>query len=205
MNPDVMRAGACLGEEPACDLSRYRADGFDRGASRWKEAAWQVFGAAVFGPAWLKAYGFKAALLRRFGATVGAGAVLKPGVRIALPWRLRMGDHVWLGEACWLQALAPIEIGSHVCISQGVWLFTGSHDASDPAFGLVTKPIRIEDGVWIGARAFVAAGVTVGRNAVIGAGSVVVRDMPAGMFCAGNPCRPIAPRTKGAPASPCAS
>jgi maltose O-acetyltransferase len=34
-------------------------------------------------------------------------------------------------------------------------------------------------------------GVTIGNRAVIGAGSVVTRDVPDGVFAAGNPCRVI--------------
>lgn len=53
----------------------------------------------------------------------------------------------------WLDSLAPIRIGSNCCISQGVYFCTGNHDWTDPAFGLIVKPIVIEDGAWVGARA----------------------------------------------------
>ena len=36
-----------------------------------------------------------------------------------------------------------------------------------------------------------AGGVTIGPGTVIGAGSVVTRDLPGGVFAAGNPCRVI--------------
>jgi maltose O-acetyltransferase len=57
-------------------------------------------------------------------------------------------------------------------------------------------PIRIGDGCWIASNVTVCGGVTIGRNCVIGAGSVVTRDIPAGMFAAGSPCRVIRPITE---------
>lgn len=53
------------------------------------------------------------------------------------------------------------------------------------------KPVKIESGVWIGGQAVVCPGVSIGENTVVGAGSVVVRDLPANVFAAGNPCKVI--------------
>ena len=53
------------------------------------------------------------------------------------------------------------------------------------------KPISIGADVWVGGGAMICPGVTIGDGAVIGAGSVVTRDIPAGVFAAGNPCRVI--------------
>ena len=53
------------------------------------------------------------------------------------------------------------------------------------------KPIVIQDGCWIAANVTVCGGVTIGEHSVIGAGSVITRDIPAGTFAAGNPCRVI--------------
>lgn len=52
-------------------------------------------------------------------------------------------------------------------------------------------PIVIEDGCWLASNVTVCGGVTIGKDAVIGAGSVVTRDIPAGTFAAGNPCKVI--------------
>lgn len=53
------------------------------------------------------------------------------------------------------------------------------------------KPIEIGSDVWVGGGAIILPGVTIGSRAVIGAGSVVTRDIPDGVFAAGNPCRVV--------------
>ncbi len=126
-------------------------------------------------------------VLRWFGASVGRGVVIKPQVKITFPWKLTVGDHVWLGEECWLLNLAPIAIESNVCISQRAFLCSGNHDYKSPAFDLNTKPIRVESGAWIAASAFVGPGIKVGSHAVLTAGSVATKDLqPYGIY-QGNP------------------
>jgi putative colanic acid biosynthesis acetyltransferase WcaF len=172
---------------PPVDLSTYTPHGFDRGAGRVKEAAWLLVSLVLFQLCPFKLSALKAAVLRRFGAHVGRGVVIKPGVKITFPWKLSLGDHVWLGEECWLLNLAPITIADHVCLSQRALLCTGNHDYTSPSFDLMTAPIRIEPGAWIGAAAFVGPGITVGSHAVLTAGSVATRALePRGVY-QGNP------------------
>jgi putative colanic acid biosynthesis acetyltransferase WcaF len=116
--------------------------------------------------------------LRRFGATIGRGVVIKPGVRIKFPWRLELGDNTWLGEAAWIDNLAPVRIGNDVCISQGAYLCTGSHDWKSEQFDLIVKPISIGAKVWIAARAIIGPGVTIGEGAVVPLGCVVTVEVP---------------------------
>ena len=54
-----------------------------------------------------------------------------------------------------------------------------------------TKPIVIQDKVWIGFGVIILKGVTIGEGAVIGAGSVVTKDIPAWTVAAGNPAKVI--------------
>lgn len=181
------------------DLAAFDASRYTRGASAAREWTWLLVRGPLFGLPWLRAYALKRAVLRAFGATIGAGVVLKPAVRLAFPWRLEVGAHSWLGENAWLLNLAPIRIGAHVCISQRALLCTGNHDWSRTDFALRCAPICIEDEVWIGANAFVGPGVTIGRGSVVTAGSVVTRSLPPGMICSGNPCVPVKPRPTTAP------
>jgi len=99
-----------------------------------------------------------------------------------------------VGDDAWLYSLDRIEIGSHCVISQKTFLCTGSHDPDDPRLTLVTGPITVSDGVWIGADVFVGPNVEIGRLAVVGARSSVFRSLPPGMVCRGSPCKPVRPR-----------
>src|ERR1019366_4208139 len=148
------------------DLSTFFTGDFNRGASRFKELRWLVVSQLLFQLCPLKLSALKATVLRWFGASVGRGVVIKPEVKITFPWKLTLGDHVWLGEECWLLNLAAISIEENACISQRAFLCTGNHDYTSPVFELITKPIQVERGAWIGAAAFVGPGVTVGSHAV---------------------------------------
>lgn len=169
------------------DLARFSTPGFDRGASRLKEMMWVLLRCLFFAPSLPLPSALRVFWLRCFGAKIGKGVVIRSRVTITFPWKLTLGDHVWLGEECWLLNLAPIAIESHVCISQRAFLCTGNHDYKSPAFDLITKPIRLEAGAWIGTGAFVGPGVTVGSHAVLAAGSVATKNLdPSGIYH-GNP------------------
>jgi len=148
------------------------------------EASWLVLEGMLFST-WLPGSGWRRTLLRMFGARIGAGVVIKSRVRVKFPWRLTVGEHAWIGESCWIDNLAPVEIGSHSCLSQGVYLCTGNHDWNDPAFALRCAPIRIGAGAWIGAMSRVGPGVVVGEGAVITLASVVQCDVGAGVILGG--------------------
>jgi putative colanic acid biosynthesis acetyltransferase WcaF len=172
---------------PSVDLSRFSTAEFDRGASRLKEAMWVLVRCLFFAPAWPLPSTLRVFWLRLFGAKIGRGVVIRSRVNIQFPWRLQVGDHVWLGEECWLLNLAPITIENHVCLSQRAFLCTGNHDYKSPTFDLVTRPVHLETGSWIGAGAFVGPGVRIGSHAVLTAGSVAKDDLQAFGIYRGNP------------------
>ncbi|MGF1679649.1 MAG: WcaF family extracellular polysaccharide biosynthesis acetyltransferase [Candidatus Methylacidiphilales bacterium] len=173
-------------------MEHYDNRSFNRGASFFKEALWRLCQGLFFQPLWHMPSGFRAWVLRCFGARIGKRAVIRAGVNISFPWRLEMGDDVWLGEEVMILSLAPVRIGSNVCLSQRAFLCTGSHRHGDPGFALETAPIHIEDGCWVAAMAFIGPGVTLGKGALAGAGAVVLRDVPAGAKVFGVPAR-VAP------------
>ena len=137
---------------------------------------------------------FKAVILRLFGAKIGRGLVIKPSVNIKYPWFLDIGDHCWIGEEVWIDNLAQVSIGNHVCISQGALLLTGNHDYRIPTFDLITQPILLEDGCWIGAKSVVCPGVTCHSHAVLSVGSVATHDLEAYTIYQGNPAQAVRKR-----------
>ena len=139
-------------------------------------------------------HAWRSFLLRCFGAKVGHGVHVYPGVKIWAPWNLELEDESGIASGVILYSQGKITIGKRTVVSQGAHLVTGTHDYSDAGFPLVTKPIHIGNYVWIATEAFIHPGVTIGAGCVIGARSVVNRDMPAWMVCAGHPCKPLKAR-----------
>jgi len=135
-------------------------------------------------------------LLRQFGARIGAGVVIRENGNISFPWRLAIGDHVWIGEDVGILSLAQVTIGSNVCISQRAYLCTGSHDFRREDFKLKVAPITVGDGSWIAAASFIAPGVEIGPGAVVSAGSVVFNNVRAGAFVRGNPAVEVEARSQ---------
>lgn len=177
------------------DLSRFTPGDYDPGRPFWFRGLWFIIN-ALFLQNPLNASGkIKIALLRAFGAVIGQGVVMKPGLNIKSPWLLEIGDHSWIGEAVWLDNLVPISIGNHVCVSQGAYFCTGNHDWSDPAFSYKLGEIHVEDGAWIGARATLLPGVRVASHAVVSAGAVLSQDALPYTVYTGNPAVETRKRT----------
>jgi putative colanic acid biosynthesis acetyltransferase WcaF len=176
------------------DLSKYSPGKFDRGAGILKEGLWLVVSLILFRLCPFSVSALKRWVLRAFGARIGNGVTIKPQVKITFPWKLQIGDRVWLGEECWLLNLERITIGNNVCISQRAFLCTGSHNHKLSTFDLITKPITVEDGAWLGAACWVGPGVVVGADSVLSAGSVATKSLePRGIY-RGNPAILLKPR-----------
>ena len=168
--------------------------GLDRGRSHLVEALWYACKLVFFLPAFPWPSACRVWWLRRFGARIGRGVVIKPRVNIHLPWKFTVGDHCWIGEEVFILNFEPVVLGTQVCLSQRAFLCTGNHDYRDPAFAYRNAPITIADGAWIGAQAWIGPGVTVGPETVVAAASCVTRSLPAGQVCGGHPCAPRRPR-----------
>ena len=173
------------------DLSQFNNASFDRGAPRWKEALWVLVKATFFMHSIPLPSQLKVAALRLFGAKIGEGVVIRSRVNVSFPWKVTIGDHVWIGDDVTVLSLAPVNIGSHVCLSQRAFLCTGSHNFHSARFDLETSPIIIKDHCWIAATAFVGSGVSIGKGSLVAAGAVVVKDVAQGSKVGGNPARPL--------------
>lgn len=157
-------------------------------------ACWLVVQATLWRLAWKRIPILRAGLLKCFGARVPLRVLLSEGVRVYMPWAMKIGRSVAVGPRVDFYNLGGIEIGDRVVISQDAYLCGGTHDYTVPTYPLVRLPIVIEDDVWIGAGAFIGPGVRIGRGAVVGARAVVVHDVPAWNVVAGNPARVIKER-----------
>ena len=128
---------------------------------------WFGLGSPLLSARWLPGSAWRVMLLRAFGAQIGSGCRLKPGLRVKFPWRLQVGQACWLAEDAWLDNLAPISLGDRVCLSQGAYLCTGNHNFRSPGFDLRLGPITIGPDAWIAARAVLASGADVRGNPAV--------------------------------------
>jgi acetyltransferase-like isoleucine patch superfamily enzyme len=102
---------------------------------------------------------------------------------VKYPSNITLGRRVVIGAGCTIGAKAPIYLGDDVLSSKEVIVETGTADVSTPPpYRRMAKPIRIERGVWLGARAMVLGGVTIGENSIIAAGAIVRKSVPANSF-----------------------
>lgn len=169
------------------DLSRFNNSWYSPGRGVLVRSVWFLVNSLFLRNPLNPFSELKVILLRAFGAKIGAGVVLKPGLNIKYPWHVEISDHSWIGENVWLDSIAPISIGRNACLSQGSYVGTGNHDWGDPAFGLVADKVVIENGAWVGAWAVIGPGVRVGAHSVVTMGAVVTKDTEAFGIYSGNP------------------
>nr|WP_321486345.1 WcaF family extracellular polysaccharide biosynthesis acetyltransferase [uncultured Draconibacterium sp.] len=175
-------------------LNTFSNADFDKGANIFKRPLWFFLHAIFIESSWMPIMTIKQFLLKAFGAKIGKGLVIKPSVRIKFPWKLEIGDHVWLGEGCWIDNLDHVRIGNNVCISQGALVLTGNHDYTVSSFDYRNAPIVLEDGVWIGAKSVVCPGVTCKTHSILTVGSVATKDLEPYSIYQGNPAIKIRDR-----------
>ena len=156
---------------------------------------WYFVSVIFFKSSWLPFSFFKVFVLRVFGANIGKSVVIKPCINIKYPWKLSLGNHVWIGENAWIDNLDKVVIGNNVCISQGAFLLCGNHNYKKDSFDLITKPIIVEDGVWIGAKSTVLPGVTAKSHSILSAGSVTSKNLEPYTIYKGNPAKKVSIRT----------
>lgn len=106
---------------------------------------------------------------------------------------IELGERVFFNFNCVVLDVCSVRIGSFTLFGPAVQIYTATHplDAGLRRDRELGKPVEIGEDVWVGGGAIILPGVTIGARAVIGAGSVVTRDLPAGVFAAGNPCRVV--------------
>lgn len=129
-----------------------------------------------------------------FGAG-GDSAMMHPPFYCDYGANIELGRKVFFNFNCVVLDVCRVRIGDYTLFGPAVQILTATHPF-DPVLRREresAKPITIGSDVWVGGGAIICPGVTVGSRSVIGAGSVVTRDVPDGVFAAGNPCRIIRP------------
>ena len=129
------------------------------------------------------------ALLGEGGDTVG----MQPPFFCDYGSNIELGERVFFNFNCVVLDVCSVRIGSYSLFGPAVQIYTALHpfDAELRRTKELGKPVEIGSDVWVGGGALILPGVRIGSRAVIGAGSVVTRDVPEGVFAAGNPCRVV--------------
>ena len=142
-------------------------------------------------------------ILRELLPGKGENVYLQGPVQFDYGCFTELGDNSYANFNFTCLDCAPVKIGTNVFMGPNVSLLTPVHpmrwqerNLFRKADGAMTdleyaRSITIEDNCWLAGNVTVCGGVTIGRGSVIGAGSVVTRDVPAGVFAAGCPCRVI--------------
>ncbi len=142
-------------------------------------------------------------LIREIVGEIGEGSFLQGPVWFHYGKHTTIGKRLFANFNFTVQDDAPVTIGDDCNFGPNVTIVTplhpmlaGERNAMRTPKGEIrrlcyARPVHIGSGCWFGAGVTVCPGVTIGDGCVIGAGSVVTRDIPAGCFAAGVPCRVI--------------
>jgi acetyltransferase-like isoleucine patch superfamily enzyme len=136
----------------------------------------------------------RAGILKELFGTCHPLTFIEPSFRCDYGFNIHTYGLTVINYNCVILDTSPVHIGENAFIAPGVCIACSGHAMipEQRAMGIGTsKPITIERDVWIGANAVVCGGTVIGAGSIIGAGSVVMKDIPAGVVAAGNPCRVI--------------
>lgn len=124
--------------------------------------------------------------LLMYGGTVRGELVTAPGGIIEI------GNQVFINYGVSISAHTLVKIGNRCQIGNYSLLMDNDyHQIGEKTMLGHSRPIILEDDVWLGARVIILKGVTIGQGAVIGAGSVVTRDIPPRSVAVGQPARVV--------------
>ena len=154
-----------------------------------KRLVWSIVQGTLYRGSFHTWSGWRAMLLRMFGARIGKQCMIRRTSRVYYPWKLAMGDLCSLGDGAEIYNLGPVTMGARVSVSQQAYICAGTHDYTKASMTLLTPPITIGNDVWICAKAFVGPGLTIGNGAVVAAAAVVVKDVAPWTIVGGNPAR----------------
>jgi putative colanic acid biosynthesis acetyltransferase WcaF len=134
-------------------------------------------------------HGWRAQVVKFFGAKLGANNLIYPKAMIWAPWLLTTGNLVTIADNVEIYNPGGLTLDHHAILSQGSYICGGTHDYNNTDFPMLSKHIHICAYAWICARAVVLPGVVVGEGAVLGAAAVTSRDLEPWTVYVGNPAQ----------------
>lgn len=136
----------------------------------------------------------RAQILGELFGRLGPGVEIEPPFYCDYGYNISAGVNLYMNFGCVVLDCNLVQLGDNLLCGPYVQIYAAYHP-TDPQMRMtrleLAAPIKIGNDVWIGGGAIIGAGVTIGDNSVIGAGSIVLKDIPAGVLAAGNPCRVI--------------
>ncbi|MDI9363508.1 MAG: putative colanic acid biosynthesis acetyltransferase [Flavobacterium sp.] len=139
-------------------------------------------------------HGWRAKVLRLFGAKIGNTNFIYSNCKIWAPWLLETEDVVTIGRGVEIYNPGGVFLGHHAILSQDAYVCGATHDYNSIEFTYLMKKIVIEPYVWICAKAIVLPGVQCNEGSILAAGSIATKNMNRWMVYGGNPAKPIKQR-----------
>lgn len=139
-------------------------------------------------------------LYRPFFKYLGQNITIQEGCTFKYPDQIVIEDFAKIGQDCFIVGLGGLQIGKYLLMGAGTKIVTTMHEYKNievPMYrqGLITKPIRIEDDVWLGFNVMVLPGTKIGKGSIIGTSAVVTgKDIPEFSIVAGIPAKVIKSR-----------
>ena len=116
---------------------------------------------------------------------------------------LFFGENFQMNDYVHITAMQSVKIGNNVLLASKIYIsdcshgtYSGNENDSHPDSiphdrPLSSKPVVIEDNVWLGEFVSVLPGVTIGKGSIVGANSVVSKSLPPYVIAVGTPAKPI--------------
>ena len=139
------------------------------------------------------------ALLKSIACECGENIALHQGVYLLSPDKIRIGNNVSIHPMCYIDATGGIDIGDDVSIAHGATIMSTTHkynsiDIPIKDQGINMLRCKINDDVWIGAKATILAGIEIGNGSIIAANAVITKNIIENQIVGGVPAKYIKTR-----------